>query len=320
MRDVAWNRNRKYFQRGVDVAALEASLVETRRHRDESLADAARERAALQLELQRQKEEVTEARRRVREAERARDAGADASGGLVSRLDDAERTVRDLQQKLNAARNDNDALRSQKESHEDLQRERERDVTLLRSRADTAEARCRDLDSRLRTVADERDRQKQRADEFEADLAGRGSRDGEVNALKRELEAARRDAQRRRDDDALRSTQLTKIETDRLEAKCKALESDVEQQRKRADAAQIELERLATRPDSCVERGPPPCGGGTAPPGSLAATSTARAPASRRAWPTAREKSASSSGVMWLRSRVRFSHSVPTCMGGDAHS
>ena len=28
-------------------------------------------------------------------------------------------------------------------------------------------------------------------------------------------------------------------------------------------------ERLATRPDSCVERGPPPCGGGTAPPGSL---------------------------------------------------
>ena len=75
---------------GHDVAALEASLVETRRHRDESLADAARERAALQLELQRQKEEVTEARRRVREAERARDAGADASGGLVSRLDDAE--------------------------------------------------------------------------------------------------------------------------------------------------------------------------------------------------------------------------------------
>ena len=111
---------------GHDVAALEASLVETRRHRDESLADAARERAALQLELQRQKEEVTEARRRVREAERARDAGADASGGLVSRLDDAERTVRDLQQKLNAARNDNDALRSQKESNEDLQRERER--------------------------------------------------------------------------------------------------------------------------------------------------------------------------------------------------
>ena len=49
---------------GHDVAALEASLVETRRHRDESLADAARERAALQLELQRQKEEVTEARRR----------------------------------------------------------------------------------------------------------------------------------------------------------------------------------------------------------------------------------------------------------------
>ena len=42
-------------------------------------------------------------------------------GGLVSRLDDAERTVRDLQQKLNAARNDNDALRSQKESNEDLQ-------------------------------------------------------------------------------------------------------------------------------------------------------------------------------------------------------
>ena len=124
---------------GHDVAALEASLVETRRHRDESLADAARERAALQLELQRQKEEVTEARRRVREAERARDAGADASGGLVSRLDDAERTVRDLQQKLNAARNDNDALRSQKESNEDLQRERERDTTLLRSRADTAE-------------------------------------------------------------------------------------------------------------------------------------------------------------------------------------
>ena len=218
---------------GHDVAALEASLVETRRHRDESLADAARERAALQLELQRQKEEVTEARRRVREAERARDAGADASGGLVSRLDDAERTVRDLQQKLNAARNDNDALRSQKESNEDLQRERERDTTLLRSRADTAEQRCRDLDSRLRTVADERDRQRQRADEFEADLAGRGSRDGEINALKRELEAARRDAQRRRDDDALRSTQLTKFETDRLEAKCKALESDVDAQKAR---------------------------------------------------------------------------------------
>ena len=239
---------------GHDVAALEASLVETRRHRDESLADAAREKEALRLELQRQKEEVIEARRRVREAERARDAGADASGGLVSRLDDAERTVKDLQQKLNAARNDNDALRSQKESNEDLQRERERDTTLLRSRADTAEQRCRDLDSRLRTVADERDRQRQRADEFEADLAGRGSRDGEVNALKRELESARRDAQRRRDDDAARSTQLTKLETDRLEAKCKALESDVDAHKKRADAAQSEIERLATRPRPSLSR------------------------------------------------------------------
>ena len=173
-------------------------------------------RAALQLELQRQKEEVTEARRRVREAERARDAGADASGGLVSRLDDAERTVRDLQQKLNAARNDNDALRSQKESNEDLQRERERDVTLLRSRADASEQRCRDLDSRLRTVADERDRQRQRA---ESSVVSRprvaGRRDQRAEAGARKCEEG---AQRRRDDDALRSSQLTKLETDRLEA------------------------------------------------------------------------------------------------------
>ena len=104
----------------------------------------------------------------------------------------------------------------------------------------------------MRTVADERDRQRQRADEFEADLAGRGR--GTADQCTKELEAARRDAQRRRDDDALRSTQLTKLETDRLEAKCKALEADVDAQRKRADAAQIELERLATRPRPSLSR------------------------------------------------------------------
>ena len=114
------------------------------------------------------------------------------------------------------------------------------------------EQRCRDLDSRLRTVADERDRQRQRADEFEADLAGSGSRDGEVNALKGSSKV--RDGTRSGEEmtTLCEARQLTKLETDRLEAKCKA--SGRRFSKKRADAAQIELERLATRPRPSLSR------------------------------------------------------------------
>jgi len=233
---------------GHDVAALEASLNETRRHRDQCVADAAKEREALTSDARRMKEEVSEARRRVRKAERARDAGADASGGLVARLDDAERLARDLQQKLNAARNDNDALRTASVQNADDLREREHTYATLTGRADAAERRCRDLDARMRTLSDERDRQRTRADALEADRAGRGAGvAGEVEALRRELEAARQDAAQRRTDDAARQAVALKATTDRLEARGRALEADLDAQRKVADAAQAEVERLATR-------------------------------------------------------------------------
>ena len=229
---------------GHDVAALEASLNETRRHRDQCVADAAKEREALISDARRMKEEVSEARRRVREAERARDAGADASGSLVARLDGAERLARDLQQKLNAARNDNDALRTASVQNADSLRERERTDATLTGRADAAEQRCRDLDARVRTLSDERDRQRTRADALAAETRPAA---GEVESLRRELEAARQDAAQRRTDDAARQAVALKATTDRLEAKGRALEADLDAQRKRADAAQAEVERLATR-------------------------------------------------------------------------